>query len=472
MAKFDLLVKGGFLIDYASRKEGRFDVALEGGRVVEVAPDLNPDQAGEVFDAGGKWVFPGLVDTHVHLTPSRRAVGFPMLARAGVTCCLECGGFIEDILEGMAIYGSGISVAVLNRLDPGVSISGPDAKKKELADYLDRSLNAGAFGLKLVGGHHPLTPETTAAAIEVANQARAYAAFHCGTTKNGSNLNGLLEALNLAGSNRLHICHITAYCRGLTHGHPVPETMIALKELAARPHLVSESHNGPWNGTSAELENDIPRSHVTRTCLKVGTFEVSREGMLAAARAGYMRVQKETPREVIYLGAAEGAVFLEEVEFGTTVSFLVNRRSTAFLTATEKNEQGRFIVTALSTDGGGIPRNFLLSHGLSLVRFEAWTLLDFVQKCCWAPARMLGLPKKGQLSPGADGDLVVADPHSHEALLTVAGGKIVMVNGMVMGSGGTIVTTGRGLKALAEKGVSAEAADLEDSLFYRAPEGL
>jgi hypothetical protein len=472
MAKFDLLVKGGFLVDYASRREGRYDVALQGGRVFEVGPDLNPDHAAEVFDAQGKWVFPGLVDTHVHLTPARRAVGFPMLARAGVTCCLECGGFIEDILEGMALYGAGISVAVLNRLDPGVSISGPNAGKKELAEYLDRSLTAGAFGLKLVGGHHPLTPETTASAIEAVNQAGAYAAFHCGTTKNGSNLNGLLEAFELAGFNRLHICHITAYCRGLTHGHPVPETMIALKELAARPHLVSESHNGPWNGTSAELENQTPRSHVTRTCLKVGGFEVSREGMLAAARAGYMRVQKETPREVIYLGAEEGAAFLEEVEFETTVSFPVNRRSTAFLTATEKDEKDRFIVTALSTDGGGIPRNFLLSHGLSLVRFEAWTLLDFVQKCCWAPARMLGLPKKGHLSPGADGDLVVADPHSHEALLTVAGGKVIMVNGMVLGSGGTIVTTGRGLKALEEKGIAAEAADLEGSLFYRAPEGL
>ena len=472
MAKFDLLVKGGFLVDYASRKEGRFDVALEGGRVVEVGPELNPDRAADVFDAQGKWVLPGLVDTHVHLTPARRAVGFPMLARAGVTCCLECGGFIEDIIEGMSLYGSGISVAVLNRLDPGVSISGPDAKKKELADYLDRSLSAGALGLKLVGGHHPLTPETTAAAIEVANQARAYAAFHCGTTRNGSNLNGLLEALDLAASNRLHICHITAYCRGLTHGHPVTETMIALKELTARPHLVSESHNGPWNGTSAELENGIPRSHVTQTCLKMGSFEVSRIGMLAAARAGYMRVQKETPREVIYLGPEEGAAFLEEVDFQTTVSFPVNRRSTAFLTATEKNEKGRFIVTALSTDGGGIPRNFLLSHGLSLVRFEAWTLLDFVQKCCWAPARMLGLPKKGQLSPGADGDLVVVDPDSQEALLTVAGGKIVMAQGLVMGSGGTIITTSRGVKALGEKGVSAEAADLEGSLFYRAPESL
>jgi cysteine synthase len=47
-----------------------------------------------------------------------------------------------------------------------------------------------------------------------------------------------------------------------------------------------------------------------------------------------------------------------------------------------------------------------------------------------------------------------------------------MVNGMVIGSGGTIVTTSRGLKAFEGKGIAAEAADLEGSLFYRAPEGL
>jgi hypothetical protein len=43
----------------------------------------------------------------------------------------------------MAAAGSGISVAPLNRLDPGVSISGPDAGRQELADYLARSLTDG-----------------------------------------------------------------------------------------------------------------------------------------------------------------------------------------------------------------------------------------------------------------------------------------------------------------------------------------
>jgi hypothetical protein len=464
MTKYDLLIKNGYLVDAAHNREGRYDLGLCDGKVVDVEPDLNPDLAADVFDARGKLVFPGLVDNHVHLTHTEQAVGFQMLARAGVTCALECGGFIENVIEGMAVCGSGISIAVLNRLDPGVSISGPDAAESELTEYLEKSLEQGAFGFKLLGGHLPLTPDTTSTAIEVVNQAGAYVAFHCGTTQSGSNLNGLLEAVELAGSNRLHICHVTAYCRGLTHGSPETEIMMALEALADHPHLVSESYFGPYNGTLAELEDGVPRSHVTRTCLQRCGYEVSAEGLVAAARDGYMLVQKETSRGVIYLEPEDGVAYLKEL------AFPVNRRSTALLAATEKDSQGRFIVTALATDGGAIPRNFLLSHGLSLVRFDALTLPELVHKCCWAPARMLGLPNKGHLAPGADADLVVADPNTHEAVLTVAGGHVIMSGGLVIGSGGTIITTPSGEKTLQAQGVQAEVANLADSWFYHGPE--
>lgn len=468
MLRYDLLVRGGHLVDPGNNRLGNFDVALDGGKIARVEPEIPMDGAREVFDARGKLVMPGLVDTHVHLTPLYRAVGHKMLARAGVTCCLECGGTLEEFMEGMAREGAGIAVAVLNRLDPGVTISGPTAGRQELANYLNASLDAGALGLKLLGGHLPLSPESTIAAIEVANKAKAYAAFHCGSTRNGSNLRGFQDALEFTGSDHIQICHINAYCRGLTLGSPVEETMAALKELAARPHIVSESHMAPYNGTGASLENGVPRSHVTRTCLKMGGYEPSREGLLAAVRDGHTLVQKDTASGVIYLGPEEGVRHLEEKDFDASVSFPVNRRSTAFLLATEKNEKGHFIVTALSTDGGGIPRNFLLTHGLSLVRFNALTLSEIVQKCSLTPARMLGLVDKGHLSVGADADLVVADPHSHEAILTVAGGNIIMINGLVVGSGGTVVTTERGKKALERRGVQTIVAELEKSLFYIA----
>ena len=123
----------------------------------------------------------------------------------------------------------------------------------------------------------------------------------------------------------------------------------------------------------------------------------------------------------------------------------------------------------LSTDGGGIPRNFLLSHGLSLVKFEALSLSEFVMKCALVPAKMLGLAGKGHLSPGADADLVVVDYQRQAAEMTVAGGRIVMMDGVVMGSGGTVITTGRGKKTLDQAGVSAVATDLSSSLLYTAP---
>jgi hypothetical protein len=468
VTKYDLLIKGGFLVDPANDRQGRFDVGLSGRRVVAVEAELSPDRAREIYDADGKLVLPGLVDTHVHLTPLSRAVGFRMLARAGVTCALDCGGQVEEVLAGMAQAVSGISVAALNRLDPGVTISGPEAGEKELADYLDRSLDAGALGFKLLGGHLPLSPETTAVTIELANEAGAYVAFHCGSTRNGSNLRGLLDAFEFAGDNRLHICHANAYCRGLTHGSPVTESAIALQELAARRHLVSESHMAAYNCCGAELEGDVPRSHVTRTWLEAGGFEPNRDGLLAAAASGYMRVQKSTAQGGVYLAPEAGAAHLTQSSFQASVSFPVNRRSTAFLMATEKDESGRFIVTALSTDGGGIPRNFLLSHGLSLVRFDALTLSEFVHKCSWMPARMLGLPGKGHLGHGADGDLVVVDPETHQALLTVAGGKVIMTRGVVIGSGGTLITTERGAKVLEGQSIPTEVADLPGSLLYTA----
>jgi cytosine/adenosine deaminase-related metal-dependent hydrolase len=82
---------------------------------------------------------------------------------------------------------------------------------------------------------------------------------------------------------------------------------------------------------------------------------------------------------------------------------------------------------------------------------------------------MLGLTNKGHLAPGADADIVVADPNTHQAVLTVANGKIIMIDGLVTGSGGTMITTKSGMKVLRDKGVQAQAADLAGSLFYNAP---
>ena len=85
---------------------------------------------------------------------------------------------------------------------------------------------------------------------------------------------------------------------------------------------------------------------------------------------------------------------------------------------------------------------------------------------------MLGLPDKGHLTPGADADIVIVDMNRQEAIVTMAGGNLIMINGIVTGKDGTIVTTETGRKKLIARGIPIVVSDLAHSLFYNAPEPI
>jgi dihydroorotase len=63
---FDLLLRGGRVIDPASGRDGVADVAVGGGRIVAVEPNIAAT-AREIVDVAGKIVTAGLIDTHAHV---------------------------------------------------------------------------------------------------------------------------------------------------------------------------------------------------------------------------------------------------------------------------------------------------------------------------------------------------------------------------------------------------------------------
>jgi dihydroorotase len=67
---FDLLLKGGHVIDPANHVDGNFDVAVLGGKIAAVDKDIPAGQAGKVVDVSGLYVTPGLVDIHARIVPS------------------------------------------------------------------------------------------------------------------------------------------------------------------------------------------------------------------------------------------------------------------------------------------------------------------------------------------------------------------------------------------------------------------
>src|SRR3954452_6650274 len=64
---YDLLLKGGHVLDPKNNIDAPMDIAIRGGRVAAVAANIAPSTAARMFDVTGLYVTPGLLDIHVHV---------------------------------------------------------------------------------------------------------------------------------------------------------------------------------------------------------------------------------------------------------------------------------------------------------------------------------------------------------------------------------------------------------------------
>lgn len=95
-AQYDILLKGGHVIDPANGIDGVMDVAVAGGKVARVAADIAPATAKRVVDTAGLYVTPGLIDIHVHVYHTREPETLSVIAdhhsfRSGVTTMVDTG---------------------------------------------------------------------------------------------------------------------------------------------------------------------------------------------------------------------------------------------------------------------------------------------------------------------------------------------------------------------------------------------
>ena len=105
--RFDLIVKGGRVIDPSQSLDRVADVAISGGKIAEISPNLDPKRARRIISVPGSLVTPGLIDIHVH--------GFQGISRwgidldrfcigRGVTTAVDAGTSGADSFEGFRRY--------------------------------------------------------------------------------------------------------------------------------------------------------------------------------------------------------------------------------------------------------------------------------------------------------------------------------------------------------------------------------
>jgi cytosine/adenosine deaminase-related metal-dependent hydrolase len=438
------ILRGGHVVDPASRTAGPGDVMMRGGRVAAVSSLPILDAEATVVDVTGLVVGPGFVDLHSHV---HSIAGQRLQAFDGVTTNLdlEMGlmpierAYSDAAAAGRVLnYGYSASWtlargAVLAGVEPTPDFHTAAAllgnrdwqrgsSRTELAAWLgllERELAGGALGIGLLMGYAPRSdPAEYLAVARLAAAAGAPTFTHVRelvevdpTTPIDGSLEVAIAAAETGAA--MHHCHVNSTSK--RHVDRVLQTLTRARADGSR--VTVEAYPYGMGSTS------------------VGAFFLAPERLAAAGL---------TPSSIVMLGSGERIADsrrLEEVRATDPaatcfVEFLderdesdreLLRRALAFpdsIVASDampvewpdsRPDSREWPLPAGASSHPRTAGTFARSIRLMVREYGVWDWVEAFRRCSYLPSRVLdevapAMRTKGLLEPGADADLVVLDP--------------------------------------------------------------
>jgi N-acyl-D-amino-acid deacylase len=487
---YDLVIRGGRVIDGTGSPWYRADVALKGDAIAAIAPSIEPGGA-TLIDARDQVVAPGFIDIHTH---ARRGLSDVPTAdnyvRQGVTTVMEgpdgsspvpLAPFLTELAAlkkslniGTFIGQGSVRSAVIGNVNRRAT---PDEIQKMQA-LVEQGMKDGAFGLSTGLFYVPGTFTPTAEVVELAKVAGRYGGMH--ESHQRDDASGVLDsiretiAIGEGGGLPTHVSHMKVI--GAANFGKSTDALRLIDEARARGVDVTIDQY-PYTASSTS---------VAAALLPAWALEGSRQAQLA---------RLDDPATRAKIKAASAAMIRDErgggdpknVQFanctfdpslaGKTLADLTRRRG---LEPTIENaaettmwivEQGgcqgifhamreddlvrilRHPATMIGSDGevpifgraNPHPRSygtFARVLGEYVREQHVLTLEDAIRKMTSFPAQRLRLTDRGVLRPGMKADVVIFDPARVGDLATyekphqyAQGFSSVIVNGQIVFDG-------------------------------------
>lgn len=399
-----IIIANGALVTPEGLRRG--DIALDGGRIVEVAARIEPGPSDTVEDATGCWVLPGLIDAHTHLqcwtgmdwTADSFETGTRAAACGGTTTIVDYATADRGVTMDEALaewhrradgactanYGFHMAIAEWGDDSPG---------------QMRRMREAGVSSFKtyLAYDHLRLTDAETLRCLEAVRELDAVLCVHC---ENGDVVDELQRAV---------------LARGITgpEGHPLSRPAEAEADAVSRLLYLASIAGARVNVVhlSTELGLEAVRAARARgqrgvfveTCPQYLTLDDTRyleEGDDGFAGAKY--VMSPPLRKPSDVRALRAAVLAGEVDSIATDHCSFNLHG--------QKDRGRGDFTRIPNGGPGIEHR----PAVMATAFEGRLgPVELARLMSEGPARVFGMwPRKGRLAPGADADVCVWDPRA------------------------------------------------------------
>lgn len=456
--QYDLLIRGGTVVDGTGGDRFRADVAITGDRIAAISRDgIDPSEAREVVDATGRVVTPGFIDNHAHVQQS--IADHPLsenFLRQGVTT-LVAGLHSGDQPYPLADFASSLEMAPnvaffaghtwTRKQVLGMEDRAPTAEELErMKALVEEAMLDGALGLSTGLLYVPANFAETEEVVELAKVASAHGGIYVTHMRNeaGGLIESVAEVIRIAdeadipaqinhhkaagatqwGASQRTLAMIdSANAAGLEIVHDVyPYAASSTSSAVLFPQWALEGDDEDFAvrvadpETRARLEEDMRTvwmrdrggSDLERVQFRVLPSDRSYDGRTLADYAedrGHARDDMEAGIDlVIDLQLAGGFSAIYHIMDEADVVRIMQHP-----------------LAMIETDGDNVGYGIGYPHPRSYGAFarvfaryvrelEALTLEEAVMKMTSMPARWLGQEERGVLQEGKLADVAVFDP--------------------------------------------------------------
>jgi dihydroorotase len=441
MTDVDTLITGGRIVT----PDAIFDasVAIAGGKIVAIGPRDALPSARETIDAGGKYVLPGAIDSHVHF----RAPGYDYkedwqtgtggAARGGVTTVLEMPNTNPPTGTVAALRQKQAIAAAQAYVDYGIYGLLDEHNLAELEPLMD----AGVSSFKcFMGNTFGDLPAPSDGAMLEGFEILARRGYRCTVHAENASIMARRQAKLEAAGRTDPLAHLAARPE-VCAMEAVGRAIIFAEWTGARLHIAHKSSKD-----ALYLIRDAKRRGVdvtVETCpqyLLLSTEDMKVQGSVMRVNPP---IREPGHQEPLWEALREGVVDMIATDHAPHTP----------------EEKTRASIWQCDCGFPGVETQMPLM--LTEVNRGRLTIMDYVRWASANPAKAWGLyPIKGVIQPGADADIVLVDLAAERAIdqgslftkskitpwhgrrvkglpvLTMVRGKVVMRDGRIVAAPG------------------------------------
>lgn len=383
---FDLLLTGGIVVNGQGLR--RLDVGVMDGKIHTLAEELSSMPARSRFDVSGRWLFPGVIDVHVHPVYSDNMEQCSRVAAYGGTTTLIHFAYArpgEGLVEALEKYLA--EGQTTSRLDFGLHCGLFEAEKQvpQIPEAMKLGVNSFKFFMTYIKQRWYTDDYQLMKAMDILASQGGLAMVHA---ENGGGID-YLEDKYLIGPLASEL-HFNASRPAALEEEAIFRA-ICLAEVTGCPLYIPHvtSRRGLRPIRAARQAGQVVYAESCPHYLSLTEDILKQRGALAKVGPP---IRSQDDQDALWQGLQDGTLQIVASDHAAKV----------------KNPNVDFI-----SQGFGSPQIETLlpiTHDVG-VNQGLISLVRLVQLLCENPARIFGLyPRKGVLAAGSDADIVVFNP--------------------------------------------------------------